>query len=370
MDVPGLPQESGEDSKPNTETVTGSIDIRSVALTGLFILGIFYTLYFARPVLLPIALALLISFLLAPIVEKLERLHIKPAIGAAMVLLMFIAILWSAGYALSRPAANWIARAPEMTRQLSEKVKQIRNPLDRMNKAAEKVSQIAKGGGDGPQTPEVKVQQSIVSLTMLGSVQEVAGQIVVIFILVYFLLASDDFFLRKLVHVLPRLSDKKRAAKIATEMEHEISRYFLTVTTINAGLGLAIGTALLAIGMPNPYLWGGLAFVLNFVPYLGAFVGIVLTGLVALISFESLGHALLVPAAYLAIATLEGSFITPMVLGRRFTLNPVVIFIWLIFWGWMWSIPGALLAVPMLSLLKIFCDHIDRLHTLGEFLGG
>ena len=156
-----------------------------------------------------------------------------------------------------------------------------------------------------------------------------------------FLLASGDFFLRKLIKVLPTLSDKKRALTITNTMQREISRYFLTVTLINAGLGLAVGTALYFIGMPTPYLWGAMAFALNFIPYLGALVGIVLTAAVALVSFDSIGQALLAPAAYLALATLEGNFITPTIMGKRFTLNPVVVFIWLIFWGWLWGVIGA-----------------------------
>jgi predicted PurR-regulated permease PerM len=274
-----------------------------------------------------------------------------------------------------------------MARDVGKKLQTLRQPVQKVTQVAAQVGSIAQGGGgesgsangqsgqsNASNTPQqVHVQRSIfdsgfLSSTLSGT-QEFLGEAVVVLILLYFMLASGDFFLRKMIKVLPRLSDKKRALKIASEMEHEISRYFLTVTIINACLGTAVGTSLYFIGMPAPLLWGTMAFVLNFIPYLGALTGILLTALVALISIDPISHALLAPGAYLLIAILEGNFITPSVMGRRFTLNTVVIFAWLVFWGWLWGVPGALIAVPMLSALKIFCDHIDRLHTLGEFLG-
>jgi predicted PurR-regulated permease PerM len=187
-------------------------------------------------------------------------------------------------------------------------------------------------------------------------------------ILLYFLLAYDEIFLGKLIKVTPRLADKKRALLIAREIEHSISRYLLTVTCINIGLGLVVGTAVGFLGMPNPVLWGAMATMLNFVPYLGATIGITAITLGAVLSFDSLSWALMIPGAYLIIAVLEGNFITPMILGRSLTLNPIVIVLALMFWGWMWGIVGAILAVPILATFKIFCDHVDPLRPVGEFL--
>jgi predicted PurR-regulated permease PerM len=188
------------------------------------------------------------------------------------------------------------------------------------------------------------------------------------FILLYFLLACDGVFLAKLIKVSPRLVDKKRAVSIVREIEAQISRYLLTITAINIGLGIAVGTTVHFLGLRNPIMWGVLVALLNFVPYLGALTGIICMTLGAVLSFDSLGYAMLFPASYLVLATLEGNFITPMVLGLSLTLNPVVILIALSFWGWMWGISGMILAVPILVTFKIFCDHIEPMAPIGEFM--
>ncbi|MEO7723766.1 MAG: AI-2E family transporter, partial [Chthoniobacterales bacterium] len=161
---------------------------------------------------------------------------------------------------------------------------------------------------------------------------------------------------------------KKRAVSIANEIETQISRYLFTVTLINLCLGLAVGTAVGLLGLPNPIMWGAMVAVLNFVPYLGALVGIACMLLGALLSFNNLGVALIFPGTYLALATLEGNFITPFVMGRSLTLNPVLVLLSLTFWGWMWGIVGVILAVPILAAFKIFCSHIEPMEPLAEFI--
>ena len=189
------------------------------------------------------------------------------------------------------------------------------------------------------------------------------------FYTLYFALASGDLFLAKLGHVLPTLSDKKKAVQIAREIENNISQYLFTITVINAGIGVLGGLMFWAFGMPNPALWGALAGLLNFIPTVGSLSTAVIITLVAAATFPSLTHTLLVPGAFLGLTVLVGTFVSPHIMGRRLTLNPVVIFLGLSFWGWLWGVPGALLAVPMLAMFKIFCDHIEPLAPIGEFLG-
>jgi predicted PurR-regulated permease PerM len=363
-DVPGPGSPNLEELKAAFQ---GPLGIRSLALTGLFIFACFYTLYFARQFFLPITLALVLSFLLRPPVRLLARVRIPEALGAAVVILALLTGAVFFAYQLSGPLADWIEKAPQMTRKLERQVREWRKPVEQVTRATEEVQALASPQDRQPR--QVELRTPGLADRMLNQTWSVGFGAAVLLVLLYFLLASGDLFLRKLIKVLPTLEDKKRAVQIAREIEDNISRYLITVTIINAGLGIAASLVFWALGMPNPMLWGAMAGLLNFIPYLGAMITISITGLVALATYPSAGHALLVPAAYFALTSLEGNFITPWVLGRRLTLNPVVIFVGLTFWGWLWGIPGALLAVPMLAMFKIFCDHLPPLSAIGEFLG-
>jgi predicted PurR-regulated permease PerM len=342
-------------------------DIRSIALTGLFILAVFYTVYFMRAVLLPLILALLLSYLLRPIVRVLHRLKIPAPAGAAAVLLAFlIAIGFGISY-LAAPAASWLEKAPYSMQEFQRKLLPIKQPMEKVAQASGEIEKLAT-----PQTPQAKTAVELkhhpLSDTILGRTPDFLAGVVLVVILLYFLLAFDGVFLRKLIKLLPTLSDKKRAVSIASEIEAHISRYLFTVTAINVCLGLAVGTAVGLLGLRNPIMWGVLVAALNFVPYLGALTGIVCITLGAMLSFDSLGYALLFPAVYLTFAVLEGNFITPWVMGRSLTLNPVMVLLSLTFWGWLWGIPGVILGVPILAAFKIFCSHIPPMEPVAEFL--
>jgi predicted PurR-regulated permease PerM len=360
---------------PNIESLgalfKGKLGVRSFSLTALLALAFFYTLYFARDFFLPVAVALVLSFLLQPIVRGMRKLHIPEFLGAGIVLLTCLALLAGMFYELSGPVTDWMARVPEISNKLRRQAQTFRKPMDRVTQMTEQVQSIATPAG----TPQKAAQQVEMKKPdpLAGLFSRTYNVLLAMFetlILLYFLLSSGDMFLRKLIHILPRFEDKRRAVQIAREVEDSISHYLLTIALINAGLGTAAGLVFWALGMPNPALWGALGFVLNFVPYLGALTLILIVALVATATFPALGHAMLAPASYLVLATMEGNFITPWIVGRRMTLNPVVVFIGLVFWGWMWGILGALLAVPMLVILKIVCDHVEPLAPIGEFLGG
>ncbi len=369
---PSIDSSKSEHPQPHmaklADLVNGPMDIRSVALTGLFVLALLYTLYFARVFFLPIILALLLSFLLAPIVRGFKRLYIPEPLGAALVLLILVGVTGYGVYQLSEPAAEWMAKAPQSLSRIEQKLSALRKPVEQVSKATEQVEKITKMGG-GEKTQVVELKKPSLTSFLLSQTSGVVFGAVTMFILLYFLLASGDLFLFKLINVLPTLKDKKRAVEVVRQVEQNISTYLFTVTMINAGLGIAVSLAMFLLRMPNPMLWGVMAGLLEFIPYIGPTVGLTVLTLVALLTFENVGQALLVPAVYLGLTAIQGNFIAPMVLGRRLTLNPVVIFIALIFWGWIWGIAGALLAVPMLATFKIFCDHIEPLAPIGEFLG-
>ena len=341
-------------------------EVKSIALKGLFIIASFYTLYFARALILPLTLALLLNFLLRPVVRVLKKIRIPELAGAALVI---IALLGSASYGairLSGPAAEWINKAPESLHQMESKVGFLRKPLEGVNNAVEELKSIARMGAE--KKPEVEIKPPGITDAVLTGTREVVAKSSVMFILLYFLLASGDLFLRKLVKFFPTLQKKKEIVRITREVEHRTSRYLYTVTVINILMGASVGVGMYLIGMPNPLLWGAMAGFLVFLPYIGPLIGISVVTLVAFLTFDSVGRILLAPAIYIVLETIQGQIVTPMVLGLRFTLNPVAIFVWLIFWGWMWGLVGAMLAFPMLTIFKIFCDHVRPLAPIGEFL--
>jgi predicted PurR-regulated permease PerM len=366
-----IAQEEAPEQKPARplrlpDLLRGPFDIKSVALTGLFVLAVFYTMYFMRAMLLPLVLALLLSYLLVPLVRLLGRIQVKPAIGAAIVLLSLLGVVSYGISRLAEPVAGWLEKAPYSIQEVKQKLLPLKKPMEKVAQASGEIDKLTTS--EETQEKTVVVKAHPLTDSFLTQTPEFIASAVVMVILLYFLLAYDGVFLTKLIKAIPRLADKKRAVSIVREIEMQISRYLLTITLINIGLGVAVGTTVYFLGLRNPIMWGVLVATLNFVPYLGALTGIICMTLGAVLSFDSPGYAMVFPASYLVIALLEGNFVTPLVLGRSLTLNPVMILIALIFWGWMWGISGMILAVPILAVFKIFCDHIKPMAPVSEFL--
>src|SRR5213595_2228318 len=340
-------------------------DVGSIAVTGLFILALFYTIYFMRSILLPIVLALLLSYLLRPIVRGLARLKIPLPVGSALILIGLLAVVSSGISALATPTVTWLQKAPAGLTELQRKLSPVKRSVAQVTQATGEIEKLASTNAE-IKTVEVK-RHPITEMFFMRTPEFIASAVVSL-ILLYFLLVYDQAFIAKLVKLLPTFSDKKTAVAIAHDIESQVSRYLFTITAINACLGLAVGTAVGLLGLRNPVMWGVMVALPNFVPYLGALTGIICMTIGATLSFDSLGYALLFPAVYLAFGVLEGSFITPWVMGRSLTLNPVIILLSLTFWGWMWGIVGIILAVPILAAFKIFCAHIKPMEPLAEFL--
>ena len=343
-------------------------DLRAMMLVGLFVLATLYTLHFARSFLLPIVLAILLDFLLSPVVRALKKVRIREPIGAALVIFALLGAIGGTFYYLAEPAAGWVQRAPESLVQVQRKLQSLRKPVEQVTRAAETVQEATDVGGTKG-TTEVTIAGPSITKQIFGGTTSFLGAAAIVVFLTYFLLASGDLFLQKLIKVLPQFKDKKRAVAIAREIEAQTSVYMLTSTLINTGVGILTALAVWAVGMPNPALWGIVAAILNFVPYIGALITVAILGLASLLAFDSPGQALVVPVIYFVINTIEGNLVTPMVLGSRLRLNTVAVFIGLIFWWYLWGIPGAIMAVPMMATMKIFCDHFDGLAPIGEFLG-
>jgi predicted PurR-regulated permease PerM len=301
-----------------TKLLQRPFDVRSIALTGLFILAVFYTMYFMRSILLPVILALLLSYLLRPIARALARLKIPLPVGAAFILIVLLALVGYGISALATPAAGWLHKAPAGLTELQHKLLPVKKSVAQVTQATGEIEKLATTNAD---TKSVEVKRHPTTEMFVTRTPEFIASAIFLVILLYFLLVYDQVFIAKLVRLLPTLSDKKTAVSIAQDIESQISRYLFTITAINACLGLAVGTAGGLLGLRNPVMWGVMVALLNFVPYLGALTGIICMTIGATLSFDSLGYACIFPAVYLALGTLEGSFITPWVMGRSLTLK-------------------------------------------------
>lgn len=368
---PTTPAEGGAIDQPDLrklgDALRERIEIRSFAVTGLFLLAVLYTIYFSRAFLLPIVLAVLLDFLLSPLIRALKRARIPEPLGAALVLLVLLGGVGAGAYSLADPARAWMDKAPASISRVQARLRELRSPVDQVTRTAEQVEKATTVGTGGPQ--EVIVRGPRLSERLFGTTQTLLTGAMETIILLYFLLAAGDLFLQKLIKVLPLLKDKKKAVAIARETEASISTYLFTVALVNIGLGIVVTGVMLLIGMPNALLWGVLAALAEFVPYVGAAAMLGLLAMAGLVTFPQIGHAMLVPGAYLVVNLFQANFISPSVLGRRLTLNPVAILVGLVFWWWVWGVGGAFIAVPLLATLKIFCDHIESLAPIGEFLG-
>ena len=345
-----------------------AITATSHAQRALIVLGIIAFLYFARPVVLPVVLACVAAMTLKPLIRWLSYCRIPPALSAAVVLAVLGVGIITGFIQLGQPALTWVNEGPQRMTELRQRIQKTFPRAARFSRAAEAVNNLGATDEEQKKTQTVEVKTSRVPtgfINWTGTFLAGAGEM---FVLLYLLLASGDMFLQKLVHVMPTLSDKKRAVEISHEIQQNISNYLFSVSLINIGLGLVVSGGLYFMGVPNAIMWGVLVAVLNFVPYFGPVAGVVLLAAVGLLTFETLWKVLLPPGWYLLLHLVEANLVTPVALGRRFTLNPVVIFVSLIFWTWLWGVPGALLSVPILVAIKIICDRVPSLSAVSELV--
>jgi predicted PurR-regulated permease PerM len=346
-----------------------AIRVIRIGVLGLFLIALTGLVYFARDFLLPVVLAFLLALTLSPIVRFLQKKGIAPPISALALVIVFVSLFSTGAYLLTDPVTEWIERAPEISQTVKQRLTSLRKPVEAVVQASEQVETITEGAAS-PEVQKVVVQQPGLLSIAANNLVSIASTAGVTFVLLLFLLASGTMFYEKLIGIMPTFRDKKRALTIAYDVEKDVSRYLFTISLINIAFGLYIGSLMGLLGMPNPVLWGVASALLNYIPYIGALAGIVMVSLVALMSFESLAYSAIPPLLYFLGSIMEGQFITPVFLGRRLELNSVAIFIFIAMWSWLWGIVGAIIAVPLLVSIKVFCDHFESLAPLGEFLSG
>lgn len=346
-------------------------DPRAVFQGGLFILALLAAACLAKEVLLPIILAFILKLLLQPVMRWLARVRLPRVVASLLVIAALFGVMVGLGELLSAPAAHWANKLPEGLPRLQERVKIISAPLNTLNHllihAKSMMGKAIPGGSAGV---AASAPGSDLQAALVAGAQTFTAQFLTTFLVLFFLLMSGDTFLRRLVEVMPRFRDKRQVTDISQQIEADISIYLVTITVMNALVGIATGLAMWALGLEDAVLWGAIAFLLNFVPILGPLTGVAIFLGVGMLSLDPLWKAFMPMVLYSVIHIIEGETLTPMLLARRFTLNPVLVIISLLFWDWMWGVPGAILAVPMLAMLKIVCDRIRSLAALGHFLEG
>ena len=354
-------------SRPSKPTAVRLATIAR-ALVVLATLAVLVACYFGKEILAPILGALLLSLLLSPVVGLFERLRAPRMLASGLTVLLVVGVAVGAIMSLAQPAKEWVTKVPEAMQTLAQSFKDLKKPVQQAEKATESLTSMTQSPGATQQQVVVKDKGSLIGGILTGT-PAVLETIAAVILLLFFFLSSGDNFLRRLVEVAPGMTEKRIVVSIARDIEREMSRYLLTITLINFGLGVATALALMIVQVPNALLWGAMVFVFNFAPYVGAALSAVVLAVVGFTTFDSMGHAFAVPGTFLLLAFIEGQLITPTVLGHRLALNPVVVFVWLLLWGWLWGIVGVLLAGPMLACFRIICQHTQALRPIYVLIG-
>ena len=342
-------------------------DPRVIFQAGIFLMGFLACLYFTREIALPITLALALQPVLQAAVRVGERLGIPRMAAVLLVVGTVLASLGGLGAALSGPAGAWAEKLPESIPKLQERLSFLSEPIKELRQQFRSAEESVQGDGAavGPPMPASSLFSAVYAETQDIVVGFFTTVVVLIFALMY-----GDILLRRLVEILPRFSGKRHAVEIFEHIERDISIHLVTITAMNGAVGAATALIMWICGVGDPLLWGAVAFLLNFIPVIGPIIAVVIFLMAGLLSVGSFWQALLPGALYLGVHLIEGQSITPMLLAKRFTLNPLLVVLALIFWFWMWGVIGAILAVPMLAVTKIVCDRVPPLAAIGHFLEG
>jgi predicted PurR-regulated permease PerM len=335
------------------------------ALVGIFWIMALSTLTVAQGLIVPIVTAMMLALIFSPVRRVLGSIGIPSGVSAAIILLTLLGSVGTLGYFVSDAVRDRMAEAPHMFEDAGDKLKELTGTVQPVMDATAQIEHIAS---KEPAKDTVTIREPGFMAGFTDKMPIVTGQIIICLTLAFFLIASGDLFYEKLVQVMPTLKDKRRALAVARAIENQLSVYLLTITLINMGLGVAIGLAMWALGMPDPILFGLSAFLLNYIPYIGAMAGVGISFLVALVAFDSATAAIVPALVYWGLTSFEGQFVTPVMVGRRLRLNAVVVFVSFALWAWLWSFMGMLLSTPMLLTMKVVSDNVPGMASFGKFL--
>lgn len=326
-----------------------------MTLNAMLMLALIYTVTLVKALVIPLVLAAFIGLALNPIVARGTRHRIPRWLGASVLMVTLITSIVTGISMLAEPATTWLHTAPATIRSFIPKLEHITRPLEAAGRATQT---LVNGHPTRPDAGQSPGDVAISIWDVLGNAPKVLAAVLTVLLLVYFFLVYGDLILRRLVEIAPSFGYKRHAVTIVRGIQTEVSRYILTTLVINASLGILTAGMLFLLHMPDPLLWGTVAMFANFIPYVGAIVTTTTLLLVGLVHFDDMPHALLPALCFALITAFEGNLITPMILGRRMRVSPIAILIWLLIWGWLWGVPGALLAVPMLTSFKLIAERV------------
>jgi len=374
MAIADLTQPDQQDLAPKSEEDSRARALSVGVNTNAVIAGLAVVafLYFAKPIMLPVFMACYAAMTLKPITRWLAQAKIPAPVSAVLILVVLLGIITFTISRLKEPVSKWINEAPAHVTELRERAYSLYTTGPRINEAAAAITSLVAPTPDkaavAKAAPVVEVKDTAHDNAWMTWTSSALEGVIATVILAYLLLAAGDLPMQKLVDIMPTLRDKKRAVEISREIQRAISNYLFFTTLVNLGLGVLVAAGLFFLGVPNAAMWGACAALLNYIPYFGPYVGIALVGIVGVLTFPTLGRGLLPAGWYILLHLLESNFVTPVFVGRKCLLNPVAIFVSLLFWTWLWGVPGAWLAVPVLVGIKVVCERTPSLATVGELV--
>ncbi len=342
------------------------------ALYFLTLLAAAYTLHLAREMLLPLTLAVIFALLLTPLVTRMQRWRIPRPVSSLLLIAGMLGVAAAGVAALSSSALEWLQRVPEASDILMRELANMENEVSSMDEAGKSIDaltrEIAVDNGDNGGQKVIIAEPGWRTELWIGMRNfAVFGGLSII--LLFFLLSAGDQLVTRCADTLKHEKDRVRALRVARDAQVQMSRYLATIAMVNTTLGLLVTLALWLLDFPDPALWGTMAAVLRFVPYLGVSITVAMLAVVGMVSYDTVWMMLAAPLGYLLFTSFVGQIIDPLVHGYRLSLDPIVVFVWIFFWGWIWGAPGVLLAVPLLTLLQVVCRHSNRLAPLAHILG-
>ncbi|MCC5809517.1 MAG: AI-2E family transporter [Ectothiorhodospiraceae bacterium] len=339
-----------------------------MSIHGLFALGVLYTLYLAREVILPITLAVLTSLLLAPIVRKLARQGLHPGISALGLLLALVLVVGGLLAVTMRPAVEWLEMAPEGVSRLLVQDSELRELYDSMTRSAREVEEQLAEATEEEEAQTVVVHSESWRGQLTVALRDSLAAVALALALSFFLLVNGDQLIHHFVRQLPGRQRRLTALRVIRDAQGQIARYLAFITVSNTLVGVVTGIMVWALGLPSAVVWGVLAGLLRFIPYLGVILTVVVLAVVSAVSHEELLMVLAAPLGYLALSALVGFFLEPYLHGFRMAINPIVIFLAIFFWGWLWGPIGVLLAVPLMTVIQVFLHRIGPLQPIYKII--